>query len=300
MKIKWVIKEAIKKGMKYLLKPAQIPRHELRQLESELKHTLKVLQDKSVTSNTSSTWEKNIGVMRNSFISSATISDFLRWPIIRTTMFHSCKPIEYQSIISSSCYSEYAPALIESVVGNPLLYSWRSRSSGNLIHTAYHIKCFTETFHIPFKEISSIVEFGGGYGCMCRFIYEIGFSGSYTIYDLAEFGALQKYYLTATGHLKDHSISFTSDVSAPRIPKNPDLLIATWSLSESPLTIRSQFLESIGKPTYILIAFQEKFDDIDNQEYFEKMKETFAEYTWVSTPILHLPGSWYLFGKNNS
>ena len=44
-----------------------------------------------------------------------------------------------------------------------------------------------------------IVEFGGGYGSMCRLVRKLGFKGRYVIFDLRPILALQKYYLGLHG-----------------------------------------------------------------------------------------------------
>jgi hypothetical protein len=48
------------------------------------------------------------------------------------------------------------------------------------------------------KDHEVIVEFGGGYGSMCRLIYQAGYMGSYIIYDFAHLNLIQDYYLKST------------------------------------------------------------------------------------------------------
>ena len=51
------------------------------------------------------------------------------------------------------------------------------------------------------------------------------------------------------------------------------LFIANWSLSETPIKFRKKFKIIIKKSKYILIAFQENFEDIDNLKYFYSLKK---------------------------
>ena len=44
--------------------------------------------------------------------------------------------------------------------------------------------------------------------------------------------------------------------------KSKSLFIANWSLSETPLNFRKRFIPLITKNHYILICFQEKFENL--------------------------------------
>ena len=64
-----------------------------------------------------------------------------------------------------------------------------------MIHHAYHLAQFEEKTRTQVHEIDFVLEFGGGYGSMCRLFYNLGFRGRYVIFDLPSFSALQIYYL---------------------------------------------------------------------------------------------------------
>ena len=49
--------------------------------------------------------------------------------------------------------------------------------------------------------------------------------------------------------------------------------IANWSLSETPIKFRKQFLKIIKNSKFVLISFQEYFEGIDNLSYFSKLKK---------------------------
>ena len=55
--------------------------------------------------------------------------------------------------------------------------------------------------------------------------------------------------------------------------KSNDLFIANWSLSETPIFFREKFFKVINRSRYILISFQEYFEDINNLKYFNKLKK---------------------------
>lgn len=153
--------------------------------------------------------------------------------------------------------------LKESSTGTSVKASYASYSE-NLIHYAYHVSVFQNKYGKHLKDLSTIVEFGGGYGGLCKVIKDSGFKGKYVIYDLPELNLLQKYFLTKEGCMDN--VILTSDYSV--FDKNYDLLIATWSLSETPLEMRDKVINSAKN---YLMAFQNSFSGIDNVSYFSKL-----------------------------
>ena len=167
--------------------------------------------------------------------------------------------------------------------------------------------------NLNITKLDVIFEFGGGYGSLCRLFYKLGFQGKYIIYDLPEFSLLQEYFLkslnmdlnvtkenTSDYHKTVTLISDTSELAQHLPKKSLDMLIATWSLSESPISLRQNILKSVGNPNNYLIAYQEKFCNINNEEYFSNLIHLYPNYTWQKYPIAHLPPSHYLFGKKNN
>lgn len=228
------------------------------------------------------------------YISKNDPRSFLRWKPITESMFSSASKCEFDYLITSINNDKLLKAIEETWVGNPPKYKHYKKSSSNFVHTAYNLSQLIDLFKIDVKTLNSIVEFGAGYGCMAKLINNLGFVGKYTIFDIPEFLALQKYYL--------HSSKIMSNFKfIDKIDKleavNPDILISTWSLSESPISLRDKFLKKIGKPKYILIAYQENFNSIDNKKYFETLKGLMSEYEWTNKTISHVPGNYYLLGK---
>jgi hypothetical protein len=131
---------------------------------------------------------------------------------------------------------------------------------------------------------------------MAKLINNLGFNGKYVIFDIPEFLALQKYYLRSADTIENFDF-------IERIEKledsNPDIFIATWSLSESPIKTRDEFLRKIGKPQYALIAYQANFESIDNIKYFQEYRKNNQNYNWIDCEISHLPKNYYLTGKKN-
>ena len=139
-------------------------------------------------------------------------------------------------------------AIIEDSVGMPEPYRFNNRSSGNLVHHAYHLQQILGNYVDAITDFDMIIEFGGGYGSMCRLISNLGFTGEYIIFDLPEFSILQESYLSSIRN-KPSNLSLVTkldDLISFGKSCKKILLIATWSLSEAPLDVRKRFLELVN------------------------------------------------------
>ena len=203
------------------------------------------------------------------------LENFITWEPVQNTMFHLAKPAELEYLKSTKDWPIWEKAITETPVGNP-------PNNLNLIHQAYSLARYLEYYNGigELKNIQSIVEIGGGYGCMRRLIHELGFRGTYTIFDFPEFIALQKYYL-------DQNNIPTKFTTKPE-ELIADFYIALWSVSEMPLDQRDAVLQNAHR---YLIAFQKEFEGIDNEAYFIKFMN--RDGGWRKL-IEHLPGSIYL------
>jgi glycosyltransferase involved in cell wall biosynthesis/Tfp pilus assembly protein PilF len=240
--------------------------------------------------------------------------NFLNWDPIVKTMFHEAKIEELHFLQSLPDWSRWQKALRESPVGNPKQYKAYPESSGNLIHHAYSLAQLEQNTECRIDQLTQIVEFGGGYGSMCRLAYQIGFNGRYIIYDLPELSALQEYFLNCVGLGQLISYNNTSDVSRSIVllsdlDKLTEQLnykvtgcafIASWSLSEAPVEIRDRVFNLVSGADYYLIAYQDRFGRLDNSSYFAHLTRSRTNIAWTEYPIAHLPGNHYLIGSKKS
>jgi hypothetical protein len=178
-----------------------------------------------------------------------------------------------------------------------------------LIHHAYQIAVF-ETLTERFVEnLDLVLEFGGGYGSMCRLFSNLGFRGTYIIYDLPLFSALQSYYLKSIGlevNNDDHAnmnVMCVSNFDQMRSLvdtsfKGNNLFLATWSISEVPLSVRAPFLEMAKMFNYFLFSFQRQFGEVNNLDYFRQYSQSTADnIQWTSDTYEYIPGNYYLIGQ---
>lgn len=279
-------------------------------LITDLRYKMNELESKNII--IENEWAGRLNQLRQD-IKNKDPRGFLNWDVVSQTMFHECREVELDYLKKLDNWSEWKKTLRESSVGCPRRYSKLKSSSGNLIHNAYHLARFLSFHNLDITKLDVIFEFGGGYGSLCRLFYRLGFQGKYIIYDLPEFSLLQEYFLKSlnmdlnvtTENTSDHykTVALISDISklAQHLPeKSIDMLIATWSLSESPISLRQNILKLIGNPDNYLIAYQEKFFNTNNEEYFSNLIRFNLNYTRQRCPIAHLPPSHYLFGKKNN
>lgn len=224
---------------------------------------------------------------------------FLRWDAITRTMFHEADPRELLFLRRLPDWPRWARALDEEGVGDPRPYYAYPRSSGNLVHQAYHLALFRAVTGKDLAEAPVIVEFGGGYGALCRTLFRLGFSGRYVIFDLPEMSALQHYYLSAPAIDLADRVTLCTDIQTlgRSLEGGKPAVLALWSMSEAPLAARRTFWDAIPSPSEVLVAYQSVFDDVDNRSYFKSLAASYPELVWREETISHLSGNAYLIGR---
>ena len=231
------------------------------------------------------------------------LSKFLRNKFIQKIFFvHNRLFIfkELQYLKKNSDWFFFKKLLIENDVGDPIKYFLYPKSSGNRINHVFHLAMLKKDTDIKLKEINNVFEFGGGYGCMARIFSKINKKIKFTCFDTNFVNLLQFYYLKHNkinvGFSKRNNFFLTSDVND--LTNKYDLFLANWSLSETPIKYRKKFLIKIKNSKYIFISFQEKFENLNNLEYFKDMRKLLSkkfEIKIIKNHFYH--GNW--FNKQN-
>ena len=235
---------------------------------------------------------------------------FLRWNVVLETMFvvygrFSLPALFYLRNLPD--WSErWQGAVRESPVGSPLPLVFYPKSSGTLIQHAYHLAKFEEMTGQRIDNLDFVLEFGGGYGSMCRLFHNLGFRGKYVIFDLPLLSALQKYYLAqhgiTVGDLTTRgTVSCVSELEDLRSVLDggaaPSLFLATWSISETLLEFRNSFLPLVTGFDSFCFSYQREFEHVDNIAFFSQWKSTLGTHMrWYESQIKHYPGNYHLFG----
>jgi len=227
---------------------------------------------------------------------------FLHWDPVRTTMVkRGRRPVAVELARlrrRGDWRSRWRPALRESTLGRPRPFVRAPWTSGTLIHQAYHLACFEETTGRRLTELPFVVEFGGGYGSLCRLFHQLGFRGTYVIFDLPEVTLLQRFFL---GSLHAPVVT-TSDVGELRahVAKRPSggaAFIACASLGEAPIHVRRQVLPVVAGFDAVLIAYTAQALGVDNRTFFSDWRSEWPGYRWYDVERPHLEkAEWYLFG----
>lgn len=212
------------------------------------------------------------------------LDDFLQWSTIQATMFVGNAPyVEPEFLeLTQNDYpirldNRISQVLTEVATGNPtLLWDW---TSGNLIHQAYHLKQWLDRTKQDITQIQSIVEIGAGYGAMCLILRRLGFTGLYVIYDLPELVTIQQYYLSKT--IGVENILWVEPLAngLATASLSCDLLIASHSLSEMPITERERLLSQVATKEY-LFASSYEYEGVDNAAWFQQFAGSTVGVDW--------------------
>jgi hypothetical protein len=242
-------------------------------------------------------------------------AEFLRWAPVRRTMVkrshRRAAPQLAHLRTRPDWRRRWRPAVRETTLGDPRplpSYPW---SSANLIFQAYHLCRFEEATGRALATMGTIVEFGGGYGRLCHLVHDLGFSGTYVIFDLPEVAVLQRFYLRHVGiAVSDprdggwpaRGVVTVVDLAELRAllrarPRAEAAFVAIGSLSEAPLALREALLTDLASFDAFLFFYAAQHDSIDNRAHFARWRRRLDTHDWHDTPIPHLEkDAWYLFG----
>lgn len=290
------------------------------ELIRELRANIRTLPGREITerSQAEDIWAKVVNRLRY-LILHEDPRKFLEWANL-STMFvgnESYVAEELRYLQQHRQWSgKWREAIAESEVGQPTRFPAYPQSSGNLIHHAYHLSQFEEKTGRQVADLDFLVEFGGGYGSMCRLIHKLGFTGKYIIFDLAEFSCLQSFFLKSIGLPVRSLESFKTAKSGILIISDKDLLregistrsqqalrslfLATWSISETSIPFREEILGMVMASDAFLIGYQDRFGEVDNVDFFSNLKRKREDINWHDWEIPHIPGNRYLFGERGA
>ena len=208
------------------------------------------------------------------------LENFLKIGFLQKIFFvHNRLFVLYELLdLKKKHWNFYRPLLKESPVGNPVRYFLYPNSSGNTINHVYHLSIIQGYLGIKLKNINSVFEFGGGYGCMARIFYRLNKKIRYDIFDTPIVSLIQYYYLKSlklnVGYKKNQFRLLNNHKDLINMKdRKSNLFIANWSLSEVPISFRKKFLHTIKCHEFFLISFQAYFENIDNLKYFKNVSK---------------------------
>ena len=216
-------------------------------------------------------------------LETANLDTFLQWATITATMWvgdawyideeYAALPPRWREVLQPEGFG--APSLS------------RYNTSGNLIHQAYHLSLWEETTGLRVEDLESIVEIGGGYGAAAKLVFARGFTGKYYAYDLPPFLRLQAHYVAQPTFIP---CPFPQD-----LPVNPDVLFSFYAFSELPLLLRASLLAQVDARAWGF-AYQNTYDEVDNQIYFTRLILDHPYSRWQTLPSPGFENHHYLLG----
>jgi hypothetical protein len=173
---------------------------------------------------------------------------FLTWPEVLNTMFvgeGEVTRIEYAALQANE-WDRWLDLIHDNGFGGAPKLSYDARTSGNLVHQAYHLYRWQNATGRSVSDLQTIVEIGAGYGAMPMLARRAGFTGRYVIIDLPAFALLQRYYLAQA--------NVEAEWGAPGDKIEADLVIGLWSLSEMTPTDQINALSGIDAGGWLVAA----------------------------------------------
>lgn len=179
----------------------------------------------------------------NNHLKNDNISNFFRWKEIQYTMIAGVANVEYEYLITSNNWKIWEDKLIETIL-KPNSHSILVNSSTNNLHHAYSLQILMELTGILLNDFGDVIEFGGGYGNVCRLFKNWGHVKNYYMYDISELIQIQKYYLSENNVIDNVIYCEGHDVIKPS--KKNSLFLGMWSISEIPIDEREYLLKNLG------------------------------------------------------
>jgi len=230
---------------------------------------------------------------------------FLRVPVVAATMLpHSARArrLQLQYLRSRRDGDELERLLREDPVGRPVLVP-PYPTSANRVHVLTHIERFAEATGVDPASVGSVVEWGGGYGALCRAWRLLNRGATYTILDLPIVSALQWLYL---GSVLGEDAVVLHDAPAepvpgrvnlmpadPAAPLSADVFVSTWALSESPPELQDAVAAGgFFGARHLLLAYRRDARDFPGSAHFD----TVALHAGAQVePVLGYRASTYAF-----
>lgn len=194
------------------------------------------------------------------------------WPCLRHTMLVEHFPIGAQTNYLREDWPRWERAVADA---NPV-------HQKNLIMQAAHLRLWEQTTGRRVEDLEMVYEFGGGYGALAQLVRRLGFTGEYLVCDLPEFALLQDYFLGE---------GVVRHVTAPA---RCDLFVALYSLSETPLEFRDEFLSGLDAGSMLLL-YSSRFAEYDNLEWIRRVVAERPGLRWTLPQMEQRP-DWYAVG----
>ena len=141
------------------------------------------------------------------------------------------------------------------------------------------------------KSPTKILEWGGGYGNMCKVMNMVygNLIESYTIIDLPKFTTISERYISNVCETMNHN-HFSIDDFKDKIESKYDMFLSTWALSESPSSWTDYMVSnSFFGVSKFLIALHQCGFHISFMEESTKLRNELKFFDVKEQPVTVLP-----------
>lgn len=185
------------------------------------------------------------------------LENFLNWPVSTQTISSNAHLFTKQEL--SMMPPHYKSATYDTLVGNPNPYG---HSSGSYIGAAYNFYILERETGYSIADMESVVEFGGGFGAMPAVARNLGFRGTWYMYDYPELLLLQEWYLS---RCKVRNVEFIGEID--NLPEECDFFVAIHSLNEAPRDTQERFINHVKPRSFLVIGPSKKKPMLPDLEY---------------------------------
>jgi len=198
------------------------------------------------------------------------INNFLNWGELQSTMIAHVQNIEYTYLISDNRWELWKDKISETKF-KPNSHPICNESSENNLHHAYSLQILMEQTGHKLNEFDTIVEFGGGYGNVCRLFKRWGHDKPYYTYDIPELIQIQKHYLKENDVVDN--VHFMEELDAVESVIGNSLFLGMWSISEVPIEERARLLDNLKffDCKNIFIAMGGMFKNENNMKWLQEV-----------------------------
>ena len=134
------------------------------------------------------TWQRRQAELREKLLGENPAA-FLTWPMVHEALFVGDAPWVAHELeaLQENGWNRWQKGVKEAKFGKPTYLKAEGSTSGNMVHQAYILKQWEDAAGGQVEKLTTVFEFGGGYGAMARLCKQLGFKGVHVIVDLPEF-----------------------------------------------------------------------------------------------------------------
>lgn len=217
-------------------------------------------------------WEGMLMTIEKEF-SQLNRENFLRHRMISRTLSPNNTSVtsKYLNHVRNNfyCSINILPKVLDPEVGNPIMTEGYSQGTAQHCH---YLMVMLEHLKLRITDFNHVTDVGGGYGNFYRIAKNLGYQGTFDIPDFPIMHDIQRYYI------EELKLDLPNFISIKNLnPKSRSILFGFHSINEMPMSDRRILEKQYSMYDNIMILYNDKFDRINNIEYFDKLKNKLSD-----------------------